>query len=236
MKGRREVASEPEGCGRELFPDPPTPRDRARFLHARRRRVDASSSASVAYHAIRLAAFRKELTTTVRSISPLALAAVEMEGIRADDLVSELRPRSSGWPALARHWRRPTPSTTDDFRAFIEDDHGLVPSDLLSMRFPEPDGCAALYLADHSVELFMTIGSTEIVTRHGLAQVWLGFAVPDAILAGMVGRRLRDLVAHRLTETLDLVVVASKASTSERCGPLLVVSSGSQPYTVPWSR
>lgn len=103
------------------------------------------------------------------------------------------------------------------------------------MRFPEPDGRAALYLADHSVELFITIGSTEIVTRHGLAQFWLGDAVPDAILAGMVGRRVRDLVAHPLSEALDLVVVASAAPTSKRRGALLVANAGSQAYLVPWS-
>ncbi len=213
------------------FPDAPTARDRARLLQARRRRVESSSSAS---DAIRLVALRNELSMTIRSISPLALVALEMEGACVNDLVYGLRPRSSGWPGVSPdRWRRKQ-SPSDDFRRLVEDDHGLLPPCLLSMRFPGPRGRAALYLADHSVELFMTIGPTEIITRHGLAQVWLGSEVPVAILTGMVGRRLRDLVAHRLTETLDLVVVASRASTSKRCGPLLVVSSGSQPYSVPW--
>lgn len=228
-----------EGGGDGL-PDAPTSRDRARLVEARRRRVAVSTPASplspAVYEEIRLAALRDELSDTIRSISPLALVALEMEGTCVDELVSGLRPRSSGWPGVSPdQWRR-KPSPGVDFRRLVADDHGLLPPCLLAMRFPGPNGRAALYLADHSVELFMTIGSTEIITRHGLAQFWLGSVVPDAILPAMVERRVRDLIAHSLTEALDLEVVASAAPTSERRGTLLVANAGSQAYSTSWSR
>lgn len=226
------------------YPDPTTGADRRRLKEAR---AEARESVRAVYREGRGSirdAFRQEIGTNIRSVSPFLLSLVASQGESVDELVDRIEP-ASRWPrapALSRRpgveWRR----LRDVHRHFLVNTssgwqkavrlrgfgHGMT-----FMR--SGDDFARLEVVDHSLEVEAQIGPAKFETLFGEMRVELDDRLPETLAVACVGRLIGDVVEHAALHGRDWLITG--IDDSHPClGQTLVVATGSTDYRIPWAR
>ncbi|RYD68269.1 MAG: hypothetical protein EOP58_01070 [Sphingomonadales bacterium] len=191
-----------------------------------------------------LEAFRQEVGTTVRSISPLLLSFVATQGGSLDEILDQIGMplRWPGSPSLARSGNVKFRPVRDVYR------HYLVSTatgwhKAYRMRGAGPgttfmhsgDDWARLEIVAHSLEFEALIGSVKFETLFGELRVELDDRLPDTLAMACVGRLIGDVVDHAALRGRDWPITRVEDS-HPLLGQTLVVATGSIVFRMPWVR
>lgn len=189
-------------------------------------------------------AFRQEIGTTVRSVSPFLLSFIASHGGSLDEILHRIEPPRR-WP------RSPSLSSSASvkFRP-VRDMHRYYLVNTASgwqkafrMRGAGPgitfmrsgDDWARLEVVAHSLEVEALIGPVKFETLFGELRVELDDRLPETLAAACVGRLIGDIVDHAALRGRDWLVTGI-VDSHPLLGQTLVVATGSTAYRLPWAR
>lgn len=218
----------------------PTVPDLANLVLARASTRVALRRANDDFSDAMLLAFRNELASTVRSVSPLLLSLLENLGLDLDDLAWSIQP-VPGWPD---HPRLPVsgphlPTTRIGLArreaAWRARARAFAPEICHSVFVTGPAGDRLnIHVVDHAIELAAWLGPIRLRSLFGAFRV----AMPREALPGhaapRVGDKLDALVTHPSLRGRGWSVAAVDAFAADgECR--FSVRTGSFAYSMPWS-
>lgn len=208
-----------------------------RRLRAARAVARARTDAAEAVRRAALAdAFRAELGATVRVASPF-LADLREVGERSIDAVAWDIAPAAGWPRRPRLSGGGTGKGRGGRHALRRWFVGGVAGGAVQGVAVRLDGgpVAEVLVAGHAVEVFVAIGAARFDTGSGTLRVRSGVALPETILAGVVGMPLDAVVDHAAVRGRGWTV-ASAGGGAGADGATLEAVTGVVPYRMPWAR
>lgn len=183
---------------------------------------------------MRLASFRSYLAATVNSMSAPVPGIIDLAGSTVGDALQRLRPghrwpavtsRTSGYPQIdtamlgvakagGRCPWRPEPLIADS----------IVSEDALGL-FTEAK------VHGRSLEIKVRGDGFVFLTHHGTGFVMIENELPDTVVAACHGRRLSDVIEHRVFGQCDAAIAQAVQIAG---GTSLMLDVGRLPLEVPW--
>lgn len=191
-----------------------------------------------------LALFRGHLARTVRSVSPLLVAACQREGLSLDALVTRMRP-ADDWPdwlcgPMPRTARRPGVIGMGSAMGVLMRPHDagrvrrFLRSPLTVPLTVDPGGRLGLRAGRRCLELGLLTGLARIRSLEGGVTLHIRSRMPDTIVAALPDRALDAVVDHPLTNGMGYRIVEARAAKGG--GTVIVFRARPLPWRVPWAR
>lgn len=189
-----------------------------------------------------LKAFWVEMRATIRSVSPFLQALLKSEGLSLNEVVAGIEP-VPGWPRrprlsaggvagpetrrhMFRYYLATLRTKNAQLHSIRDNAHGQT---IIMANGAE----ARVQMIGHAIEVDLAIGETRLETRFGTLRIELEHALPDTLAAGIVGRRVDDVLDHPALRGRDWFISAVEDAAYPFVGQMLVVETGNSPYRVP---
>lgn len=227
-----------------LTTDPPTSVDMRRYRSARHTARLRMETIDDMRRAGLRSAFREELAAMVRSASPVLIGLLEADGQSFDKVVGRFEP-PRGWP------RRPRASPGKAaagagphmFRHYLASlrSPGWKPPLRNDVTYVEPLDLAGFTWANavvvgHSLEFEGRTGPVGIETRFGLLRLELDGYLPETIAMASVGLPVGAIVDHAVLRDRAWPITAVEEPCQPFLGQVVVATTGSVQYRMPWAR
>lgn len=215
----------------------PTTEDRD--VGARLRSAPPGDGSTVAVPS-ELDCYRVVHARTLRQVTPLLLDICALEGIELDDLSLRLRP----WGEWRRWLCGSTPHGNRRKASYFAGPATAVATEflyggLILRRWNAVGGALGIRVSPHGLEVGAQLGSAHVRTLGGVADLTLGFELPETLKDGLSGRPVDDLVDHELFAdrgyVVERVVDYLSLLTASGLVTRLVLRTGMAPWSPPWA-
>lgn len=210
--------------------------DLARAILARARSKIAVGLADEAYRGALWSVLRTELGESVTRVSGFVLALLENEDLLLDDLAWMIEP-ARGWPNQMHHSGLGAVRTGRLTRLVRRDFHrsgaGLLHHGL---SFHVRDGGnLRLHVIGNSLEIIGRVDGVGLRTRYGMLRLTLPGAFPASLVHSCVGSPAAAVVDLPPLIGRDWPVIGLEPAAASGKW-VVIVRTGSIPYTMPWVR